>query len=226
MAIDVQEAFAAIGAELQLERGGRVVEIDVIQRDGSEAYALRYPWGAAPVIETLDLNPKLRHLVLDVTSVQRASSARFLCGHDEFHWFVASVPFGPQTQRVRGAMEALKPDVVRREQRRKGVHHRRHRRKTAVYVRQGEWFFLPRARMHVDERLVERRAELARRGGKPHRVEYLYRPPGSDLVFARGEVSHPDHSTIHLDRWHRVVQNSEPEPIPAAQSFVQMTYLD
>ena len=66
-------------------------------------------------------------------------------------------------------MESLKPEIVRREQKRKGVKHRRHRRKTAAYIRQGEWFFLPRPMMHVGD-LAVRNGQLVRGAGKPHRI--------------------------------------------------------
>ena len=122
-------------------------------------------------------------------------------------------------------MEALKPDIVLREQKRRGVKHRKHRRKTAASVRQGEWFFLPRPMMHVGE-LANRDGQLARDGGKPHHVEWLYRPEGRDETFVRGAVSQPDHETIYLQVWHRVVQNNETEPTPAARPFTRMTYLD
>jgi hypothetical protein len=92
-------------------------------------------------------------------------------------------------------------------------------------VRQGEWFFLPRPNMHVGE-LAIRNGQLVRGGGKPHRVEWLYRPADRDETFVRGAVSHPDHKTIYLQVWHRVVQNNEAEPTPVARPFTRMAYLD
>jgi hypothetical protein len=123
-------------------------------------------------------------------------------------------------------MEALKPAAVLREQRRKGVKRRLYRRKTAAYVRQGEWFFLPKPKLRVDERFVEHHGRLARQGGKPHHVEWLYRVPGGGQVFARGAVSHPDHTTIVLEQWHLVLQNEEAKPAPEARPVTRMTYID
>jgi hypothetical protein len=225
MTNETLKAFEEIGAEATIETRGTVFEIDVKPIDGRETFKLTYPWSDEVTAEVLDAKPKLRHLLLNVTDSRRRIAGRYLCGHDERHWFVASVPFEPRTWTVRGAMEALKPDVVRREQKRKGVKHRRHRRKTAAYVRQGEWFFLPRPMMHVGELAVPN-GELVRGNGKPHRVEWLYRPEGRDETFVRGEVSHPDHATICLQVWHRVVQNNEAEPAPATRPFMRMTYLD
>ena len=193
-------------------------EIDVRQNGDREAYHLKYPTGDTVLVEALDVKPKQRHLVMDVMGWRLPISGRYLCGHDEQHWFVALLPFERRTATVRGAMEALKPAIVLREQKRKGVKHRRHRRETAAYVRQGEWFFLPRPNMHVGE-LAVRNGQLVRGSGKPHRVEWLYRPTDRDETFVRGAVSHPDHKTIYLQVWHRVVQNNEAEPTPVARSF-------
>ncbi len=228
MSVELTRAFAEIGAELELESRGRGVEIDVRRRDGREVFLLRQPSFGEVLAEAVDVRPRHRHLVLDVYGDRLPSSGRFLCGHDEQHWFVAAVPFGRRTESVRGAMEALKPEIVRREQKRKGVAHRRHRRRTEAYIRQGEWFFLPRPQMHVDVSLVQANGRLARKGGKPHRVEWLYEMDET-LKFARGRVSHPDHSTLQLDVWHRVVQNAEPAAAPrprAAAPFVRMAYVD
>lgn len=220
-----RQAFEAIGADVIVETVGHAFEIDIRRHGDREVYQLKYPATDQIQTEALDVAPQLRHLVLDVTGWRLPVSGRYLCGHDERHWFVASLPFGRRTTTVRGAMESLKPAVVLREQKRKGVKHRRHRRKTAAYVRQGEWFFLPRPKMHVGDLAVQN-GRLVRGGGKPHRVEWLYRPEGRDETFVRGAVSHPDHQTIHLPVWHRVVQNNEAEPAPVARPITRMVYLD
>lgn len=225
MAIALEQGFDAIGADLRVRSAGNAFEIDVRREGDREIYQLQYPLGETIQAEVLDVKPRLRHLVLDVTGWRLPVSGRYLCGHDERHWFVASLPFGRRTATVHGAMEALKPAIVQREQERKGVRHRRYRRKTAAYVRQGEWFFLPRPMMHVGE-VATRNGQLVRPGSKPHRVEWLYRPEGGSATFVRGAVSHPDHATIYLQVWHRVVQNAEAEPTPIARPVTRMTYLD
>ncbi len=81
--------------------------------------------------------------------------SKFLCGHDERHWFVAGIPEPAPVGTVRQAKEALKPAEVLSAQSRKGLRAKaRNRRKNAVFVRQGEWFFLPDGDMAVDEKLV------------------------------------------------------------------------
>jgi hypothetical protein len=161
---------------------GDVFEIDVRQSANREVYQLKYPQRDTIQADVLDIHPRLRHLVLDVTGWRLPISGRFLCGHDERHWFVASLPFGRRTMTVRGAMEALKPAAVLREQHRKGVRHRRYRRKTAAYMRQGEWFFLPATAFDVDEKLVLPNEPLTRgNGGKPHWAEFCYRTGGETV---------------------------------------------
>jgi hypothetical protein len=225
MSIELRKAFESIGAQL-VERYSDAFEIDIVHAREGEAFQLRYPFNDSITSEAMDIRPRQRHLVLDVFGWRLPISARYLCGHDEYHWFVAGVPINRRTATVCGAMEALKPAAVLREQNRKRVKHRRYRRKTAAYVRQGEWFFLARPNLQVDERFVEHRAALARNGGKPHRVEWLYRLEGTSELFARGYVSHPDHSTIVLETWHRVLQNNEEEPTPVAAPFIRMAYVD
>lgn len=222
----LRAAFDSIGAAVEFDTLPAAFEIDVAQRDHRESYVLRYPLNDTIDAKALDVKPHLRHLVLDVTGYWLPISGRYLCGHDEFHWFVAQLPFHRRTATVRGAMEMLKPLAVLRAQKRLGFKHGRHRRKTAAYVRQGEWFFLPRPKMHVEESLCERNSQLVRFGGKPHQVEWLFRSADEDFTFVRGKVAHPDHATLNLEAWHRVEQNAERESIPTPRSHTWMAYVD
>src|SRR5688572_1241903 len=127
MSVDIRNAFDAIGAEMLMEPANNIFEIDVRQNGGREVYRLTNPRADTILIEAVDVKPKLRHLVLDVSGWRLPIGGRFLCGHDEQHWFVATLPFDRKTMTVRGAMEALKPEIVRREQSRMGVKHRLYR---------------------------------------------------------------------------------------------------
>jgi len=139
--------------------------------------------GAADV-EVLDVQPKDRHLLLMVRRPnqrpgQPDAKDKFLCGHDERHWFVAGVPEKAPVSSVVTAKEALKPDLVRdRERGKKGKRQKRLRRKTDVFVRQGEWFFIPAPNVQVDEKSVLSREPISRGRGKPHMCEELYRDGG------------------------------------------------
>jgi hypothetical protein len=229
MTTELQHAFSKIGAVLTDQTFGPGFQIDIVKLGLGEAYELQRPWHDELCVEVMDVHPRLRHLVLDVTGSGLPISGRYLCGHDESHWFVAGLEFSRETAKVRGAMESLKPDIVRREQRRKGVKHRRHRRHTAAYVRQGEWFFLPRPNVHVVARLVEYDGRLVRGAGKPHLVDEVYRVPATDETYVRGRVQHLDHQTIHLDVWHQVVQNTEVVPNTVdeyAEELARIAWLD
>src|SRR5262245_58993628 len=121
MVTEIRQAFETIGANLIVESAGDVFEIDVRQDTGREAFRLRYPRSDVISAEALDVKPKHRHLVLDVWGWRLPISGRYLCGHDERHWFAASLPINHRTMTVRGAMEALKPHIVLRAQKKLGV---------------------------------------------------------------------------------------------------------
>ena len=129
----------------------------------------------------LDVQPADRHLLLLVR--EGSEKHKFLCGHDERHWFVAAIPESAPVGTVRQAKEALKPAEVQAAQARKGLRaEARNRRKNAAYRRQGEWFFLPVPGFAVDEKLVLRDEPLRRgNGGKPHWAEFCYRTGGETV---------------------------------------------
>src|SRR6516165_6990414 len=180
--------FARIGARLKIaDRPSRrsrtvgVVSLDVqTDRKGEFFEILRQPDSEAE-IAVLDVQPADRHLLLLVRAGKDRS--KFLCGHDERHWFVAGIPEAAPVGTVRQAKEALKPAEVQTAQARQGLKAKaRSRRKNAAYVRQGEWFFLPVADLAVDEKLVLPNEPLSRgNGGKPHWAECCYRTGGETV---------------------------------------------
>jgi hypothetical protein len=136
-------------------------------------------------VDVLDVQPKDRHLLLMVRQPADRpglpdTKDKFLCGHDERHWFVAGVPEKAPVSSVVTAKEALKPDAVRdREQGKKGKRKKRLRRKTDVSIRQGEWFFIPAPGVKVNEKMIFSSEPISR--GKPHMVEELYREGGTTV---------------------------------------------
>ena len=253
--------FGTIGARLKVEegatRGMRAMQqpftLDIGGDKRGELFVLTLRPRAVETIDltAVDLRPRQRHLLLlDRTLMQVSGEKRkFLCGHDERHWFVADVPKASGVASVAEAMEALKPEVVVRSQQRSGVRPKDwHRRSNAGFIRQGEWFFLPRPDFEPPHSFMVLRDEPIRRGGgKPHMVEELYRDGGVQVyvhrnypngltqsqyeallarkpkasswdwrpmrrnpaVHARGRIRHPDHATIILPCWHRVVMSAE-----------------
>ncbi len=138
-------------------------------------------------VEVLDVQPRDRHLLLMVRQPaerphQSDIKDKFLCGHDERHWFVAGVPERASVSTVVTAKEALKPDAVRtREQGKRGKRKKRLRRKTDVFIRQGEWFFIPAPELQVNNKLILTNEPIRRGSGKPHMCKELYRAGGTTV---------------------------------------------
>lgn len=258
----LQEQFARIGAALDvrlIERPSRFSRLqsftlDVEENGRNEQFILTLRPEASANIEfiTADVRPAERHLLLLAHQPQLPPAERkqkFLCGHDERHWFVATVPEARGVATVAAAMEALKPEAARQSQVRHGVRPKeRFERRNPGYIRQGEWFFLPRPEFAPpDSFLILHDEPVQRSGSKAHMVEWLYRLGGETVyvcsrfanglteenyrryiernaeavrwnwrvmrrnpeVYAMGKVRHPDHKTIILPFWHRVVMSNE-----------------
>jgi hypothetical protein len=238
----LEKAFGKIGASVIVRPGlirpwnhndGRpAATVDVRGgRKHGEYFDIVLFNGAEP--EVIHTNPGLRHLVL---MVRQAGKAKFLCGHDERHWFCAAVP-GPGVSTVATAIRSLRPAEAWSE----GV------------KRQGEWFFRPLSSPEAavlihSVSVVHRREPISRgRGSKPHICQEVVRRGGVAVmvcnrypsgipreqydklilrdpaaagwgwraftrdarVFARGAVRHADHATLHLREWHEVYLNNE-----------------
>jgi hypothetical protein len=155
--------------------------IDIGHDRHGEFFELRLPEETAPELEIIDVQPDLRHLLL--LARQDGNKDKFLCGHDERHWFTCAVP-GSSVSSVRTAMEALKPAVVRNSNLYRGLNRReRLRRRNAAFLRQGEWFFVPEPTLIIPERLILHREPLSRGArSKPHWLEEAYRS-GGDRVY-------------------------------------------
>lgn len=228
--------FATMGARVELH--GRPLgtpSIDVIGR----RFQIRFP-GEGERVEVEAVDVRDRHLLLLVRN--GGEKSKFLCGHDERHWFVAAIPENARgVNGVTAAIQALKPELA---------HGRPH-------VRQGEWFFVPEPTLEVKDWFVLRNEPIRRGNGNPHLVQYLFRRGGETVyvsdrhpngltqreydalpdrareafwdvmvrdaeVFAKGTVRHPDHATITLNGWHRVVMNTEHR----AQAMRHVAFLD
>lgn len=207
-----RQHFQVMGADVDVTADGERFEIGIDQGKHGESFRLRFPSDGSVTAKVLDADRYRRHLLLNVVHRGLGASQQYLCGHDEFHWFVAALPETPAVATLSEAMESLKPDAVRREQRRTRVKRRqRRKRHTTAYLRQGEWFFVPRPTFDAARERVEENGSVVRGAGKPHRVEWLCHSRTGG-TYARGKVSHPDHATIRLDVWHEVFRNTEATP--------------
>lgn len=190
----IKQKFNDMGVAVSFERSrptrfqnNQLISIDVVENKKGEHFILENP-DDFPV-EVLDIQPDLRHLMLLVrgqTTNGQKDLRRFLCGHDERHWFVAAIPEDAKVSTVKQAVEALKPDPVKTVQGKIGIKTKDlHKRKTADYVRQGEWFFVPRPDVAVQDFLIHKNEPLRRGRGKPHKAEYLYRDGGETVYVCR-----------------------------------------
>ena len=186
----IQRHFRRMGAVVHLkERGGRPgggrdarVQIDLEGVPGRRHYVISFLDGVEDV-RVADVRPEERHLLL-MARMPDGQVHRYLCGHDERDWFVAAVYKGSSVEEAR---EALKPAPVLARQERATVKRKhRGRRRTRAYIRQGEWFFLPRPDFEPSDRTVLRNEPIRRSRGTPHVCEYLVRGGGERVYVANG----------------------------------------
>ncbi|MBX9573441.1 MAG: hypothetical protein K2X77_31360 [Candidatus Obscuribacterales bacterium] len=259
MVTNVESQFRKIGAKVTFVKlsdrasstAGSPVRLDVISKGKEELFEIAVNEGRDNSLDlsVLEVRTEDRHLVLLARLLDKDGSLisknHFLCGHDERHLFVAAVK-GVST--VSAAKASLKPAEIRARE--SGQNEaKRNRRKTSVFRRQGEWFFVPTPGLVADEQFVRNDEPLVRPGGgsKAHMAQYAYRVGGESVmvcskypqgltlkqysklingtpraknygwremkrnptVYVRGKIRHPDHATIVLDTWHRVLMNTE-----------------
>jgi hypothetical protein len=276
------EKFAKIGANLKfivLGERRRVmssrlpVDIDVIQGRLGEEFEIEYNPDVDFDLSVLDLRPRDKHLLLMLKCPSEGNGSssvekvRFLCGHDERHYFVCGIPDDARVSTVRQAKLALLPEaLVQAHTLRKGKPGDLLKRKNVTGLRQGEWLFVKVDNFEPRSTALIRRNEPISRGArsKPHICEELYAGGGETVyyhpryapsgvtesemlvlrselettgvsirgsfklrtrdaeVYVRGYVRHPDHKTIVLHGWHRVLMNREAE----SKASVAIAFLD
>jgi hypothetical protein len=192
----LERHFAKMGARLKVyvrssrSRWLRRYSIDIGRDRRGQFFHFVLDGHARIELQALEVKPRKRHLLLLVKERSDEGAAikdRFLCGHDERSWFVASVPDVPGIVGVASALEALKPRSVVESQDRKHLPARRRQsRRNPAFVRQGEWFFVPCLDLEINETLVLRHEPLARGGGTPHMAERLFRRGGELVYIADG----------------------------------------
>lgn len=182
METQLETMFGRMGARVRVREftpPNRQIGVDIRSDDSGEYFDIGVSRIDPAEYQVIDIRPEARHLLLMARTNQ--GKQKFLCGHDERHWFVCAVP-GASVSSVKGAMEALQPREVRAS-----VHRRvkrvknRLRRRNKAFVRQGEWFFIPAPpNLTVNETLILKNEPLSRgNGGKPHMCQFLYRNGGS-----------------------------------------------
>lgn len=194
--------FSRIGARLRVEPTTRRMErpfaLDIGHDRAGEYFSIRAQDPAGVEMSTIEVRPDMRHLLLLARGPE--GKEKFLCGHDERHWFVAAVPNRGAVTGVVTAMEALKPFMARVEQNRRYVPYAdRVRRKTAAYIRQGEWFFIPLPWwQRIDPKWALHNEPLRRGNGKPHIAEECVRE-GGEIVYVSRRYPNVLTETQHKD---------------------------
>ncbi len=200
----LQRQFAAIGAQVQVDvmsprdwlgsqrrwrqTAASRFTIDVRQEGRKETFRFVVRQEAQQDLDlyAVDIQPRRRHLLLlayDPWESAKDHKQKYLCGHDERHWFVAMVPGARGVTTVQAAMEALKPQPALISQRAHGVRHKNwHDRHNEGYIRQGEWFFVPCPDFQPEHSwLVLHNEPISRGGGTAHIVEVLCRSGGTTV---------------------------------------------
>jgi hypothetical protein len=169
-----------------------IPRLDVRSDNKGEFFDIQFPFNAEPAqVDVVDIKPDDRHLLLLVKSEGergQINKSKFLCGHDERHWFVAAIPEkATGVGDVRRAKEALQPPAVKEALAHSGLKpNEQLKRKNEVYHRQGEWFFMPVADLHPAKDLIRKNEPLSRgAGSKPHTMEFCYRAGGETVYVSR-----------------------------------------
>lgn len=201
MGSDLNRYFSQMGARVKVleglapvsrwrmartgEEDPRIV-LDIGRDKHGEFFEIRTAPGSEQEIVVLNVEPREKHLLLLSRQFGKRgrvlAKQKFLCGHDERHWFVAAIPENEPVSTVAGAKMALKPEEIRTREGLLGVSRKASfQRRNAAFLRQGEWFFVPTA-LSADPRLVLKDERLSRgNGGKPHWAEECYRSGGETV---------------------------------------------
>lgn len=215
--------FGRMGATLEVNERPAIVSrsrfaapspdysIDVRNEGKKEFYLLE----CAPQMvnaldfQVLNLRQDLRHLVLMAkrTDLERSTKEKFLCGHDERHWFVAGLRTDVAVTDVVSAMESLKPRAAAFSQKRNGVKSKdQNKRHNAGFIRQGEWFFLPRPNYVPSNSDFALKDEPLSRGAgsKPHIVSEMIRSRGERVYWNRRT-----NQTMSITRYGALVKSGQ-----------------
>src|SRR5262245_6113739 len=116
----IEKKFDEMGARVTIrplewrgrsrDTSGDWPRLDVLSDRKGEYFDIAVPDEGS--IEVVDFPPDDRHLLL-LARKANGDKAKFLCGHDERHWFVCAVPEKDGVRDVITAKQALQPESVR-----------------------------------------------------------------------------------------------------------------
>ena len=190
----IRKQFTAMGARVKIgtDTRDRPFTINVSRDKEGEFFDLQVSKEVDLLVQ--DMNRPDRHLLLFAKSTfeGKPDKTRILCGHDERHWFSATVPKPVTT--VIAAKQALKPDALVRMEKDAGIRskdlHKRHKKLrdgTRIH-RQGEFFFVPDKDINPKPDLILKNEPMRGGGHHFHYAQFLYRVGGRRVWVDRGKV--------------------------------------
>jgi hypothetical protein len=192
---DIVQAIQSAGLDVEVDvRDGR----DLLNVQTDEAGRQRFvlsPWGGLwrkpRHLHIRNVNRKMQMVLMEVETAWSESPEVLLFGKDE-RYFITGVPSHVQT--IEDALKHLVPNEVIQSD-------------TNV-KRQGDWFFVPitnaRALKQLNRRLNKRYAGSTAMLGDHHAEECVQI---GKTIFVRGDISHGEHRTLHLNGWHKAIRN-------------------
>jgi hypothetical protein len=193
----IEKQFAKMGARAVVEKHPQNrFDLDVKTDSKGEFFLIRVPGDRDIKLQATEVREDLRHLLLHVddpygdprrrtkevpkiTHPDEHVKEKYLCGHDERHWFAANVG-NRGVNGVTSAMEFLRPLEVDQELSKKKVRAKnKNKRRNKAYRRQGEWFFMARPDFDPTGQVIHKDEPIQRNPrSKPHIVEELIRTGG------------------------------------------------
>ena len=171
--------------DIQKDRRGEFFQIDT---DGHVKFNI------------MSIDKSLNHLLLFAKD-KDDNKYRFLCGLDERGWFSAAVP--GKASSIKDAMDCLKPvEVVKAQKTIKSD--QKYKRKNQAFLRQGEWFFIPRSDVSPPDQFILKNEPIQRGRGNPHMVQEIYRTGGEVVYVSR---KHPQ--GISEKRYKEIIKEPE-----------------
>jgi len=192
----LEKKFESVGARVKISddvprTNGGNFSINVRSDKKGEFFEIRVKKEVDLLVQ--DVQKGDRHLVLLAKAKGDRGSwdkQHYLCGHDERHWFCATLPKPVTT--VAAAKQSLKPKEVAELERSEGVRgknvHKRHKRlnKGRAIHRQGEFFFIPEPGYTPDPRRIIKNEPMSGGGGHSHFVSEMVRS-GGETVYIKGD---------------------------------------
>lgn len=193
--------------------------LDVGRDKQGEYFDLNLGETPVEIFRVLQANGPARHLLLHAAG-ERDGGQRFLCGHDERHWFAATVAGRPTTiiEAKRALLPrelffaGLSPEVIAT-------------RRNAHFIRQGEWFFVrvtdPKLLAKIAGMPIHHAEPLQRGGGKPHVVSECVRFGGQQVILCHGVEYSPTQWSLMLRENDPITKRHHTRMVKEAEVYVR-----